>query len=82
MSLSLDGKLADVAQWWDFNKRTAMPVEQEVKFLRKLNENLFDLLTFIANDIRELEGRPSRDRGNPLYVPSTMASQGDMRRFG
>ena len=82
MSKTLDEKVKDVAQWWDWNKRTAMSMEQELKFTRRLIENLFDVITLLANDIRSLEGRPAESLGRALYTPRGVQVQGDLRKVG
>lgn len=82
MSHTLDSKLADVAKWWDEHKRDGMSLEQEVKFLRRLIENLFDVLALMSNDLRDLEGRPRENLGRALYQPGQMSVRGDLRKFG
>ncbi len=82
MSREVEQKLTEWTVWWDEHKRDGGDVEQKYKILLKQVEGFFDVLALIVRDLRQLEGRPQSDLGNPLYLPGQLSVRGNLRRLG
>ncbi len=83
MSRQTEEKFNELATWWnDFEKYMDHPsVDKRMEALRKLQQNIMWLLTYMVEDIQVLEGRHGRG-GTGIVVPASAKLDRDLRVGG
>ena len=82
MSQEFVSRLADWAIWFKEHEHDGRDMANEIEFMKKSMDGLFECLACAAQDIQDLEGRPREALGKQLWTPGGMAVRGDVRRFG
>ena len=73
---------ADVVQWWAEHKAESGDVVKRIQRLETLASDMLSALSFLLEDIHNLEGRPPEALGKRLWTPGGMSMRGDLTRFG
>jgi len=84
MSEDTARRLQEWAVWYTEHKRDGTlgdPLKKQ-EFILKALDGIFDLLSRVAEDLRDLEGRPREYVGRRLWTPGSIRVRGDLRRFG
>ena len=82
MSQPFVDRLADSYKWFNEHRAEASDVAKRQAFLERVLVDLYDLLSFVAQDLQKLEGLPPEAIGRRLYLPQGMSYAGSLKRFG
>jgi hypothetical protein len=83
MSRRTEEKFNELAKWFnDFEIYMGHPsIDKRMEALRKLQQNIMWLLTYLVEDIQALEGRHGRG-GTGILLPHDAKLDRDLRRGG
>jgi hypothetical protein len=83
MSRRTEEKFNELAKWFnDFEIYMGHPsIDKRMEALRKLQQNIMWLLTYLVEDIQALEGRHGRG-GTGILLPQDAKLDRDLRRGG
>lgn len=72
----------EVVTWWAEHKAESGDVFKRIERLETAVSNLLSALTYVLEDLNDLEGRPREALGRRLWTAGGMKLSGDLTRFG
>lgn len=75
-------RVEDSFLWWTHHRDQPSDLEKQLVVQKKAINDLYALHSHILEVLAHLEGLPPGSLGRRLYLPTGMAYQGDLSKFG